>query len=472
MAQSLPSQSAPETGEPLNIAIIGAGLTGLTLALSISALPPHKRSHLRYTIYESHHSYSEIGAGIGFGASGHRIMKLLHPEFWENYKAIANWGDDDVWWEFVVGDRVGSSQGKKKNEINVNEGGDWEGRRIAQVRMKEGREGQSTAHRRTLMDLLIKLLPPSCDVRFGKRLIGIVPSSSCSSPSPDSNVTLQFQDGTTSCADLVIGADGVKSIVRDLVLTPTNNAEALKARFTGKICYRGLIPMEEAKKSIGEKAGQRMFYLGHGGHVVAFPVEGGKSMNVVAWANREEGVWEGNWVRENVESELEKDYLDGRWGRDVEGMMRLIKSPSYWAAFYHPNAPTFHHPTLPLLLIGDAAHTTAPHFGQGAGLGIEDVYILTTLLSHLPHPPHPPHPPSRNLQALFTAYTQIRQPRATTAVSTCNYYGRMLDMEDAIISDDLRKIEDEVRGIAETIWGYDEVGEGERGVRIMRGMVE
>ncbi|ESZ97999.1 mannitol 1-phosphate dehydrogenase [Sclerotinia borealis F-4128] len=484
------SLAQPATGEiePLNIAIIGAGLTGLTFALSISALPPHARSHLRYTIYESHHNYSEIGAGIGFGASGHRIMKLLHPNFWENYKAIANWGDDDVWWDFVVGDRVGCAQEKNEN------GEEWEGRRIAQVRMKEGREGQSTAHRRSLMDILIKLLPPSCDVRFGKRLVGIT-SSSCSSNSQDSKVTLQFKDGTTAFADLVIGADGVKSICRDLVLTPTNNAAALKARFTGKIAYRGLIPMTAAKESIGAKARQRMFYLGHGGHVVTFPVEGGKSMNVVAFASREEGVWEGNWVRENVEEELGRDYLDGRWGRDVEEIMKLIQCPSYWATFYHPTAPTFHHPTLPILLIGDAAHTTAPHFGQGAGLGIEDVYILTTLLSHLPHPSPSPTSPSTiptlspspqpqapslpipiplplHLRALFTAYTQTRQPRATTAVSACNYYGHMLDMEDSIISDDIQKIEEEVRRIAETIWGYDEIGEGERGVRIMREVME
>lgn len=238
-------------------------------------------------------------------------MKLLHPDLWESYKAIANWGEDDVWWDFVVGDRVGSSQGKNAYD------GEWEAKRIAQVKMKEGREGQSTAHRRSLMDILIKLLPPSCDVQFGKRLIGIT------SEAPNSKVTLQFKDGTISTADLVIGADGVKSLCRDIVLTPTNNAQALKARFTGKIVYRGLIPMKEAKKSIGEKAGQRMFYLGHGGHVVAFPVEGGKSMNIVAFANRVEGVWEGAWVKENVGEELSRDYLDGRWGRDVEGIMRV-----------------------------------------------------------------------------------------------------------------------------------------------------
>ncbi|KAF7880867.1 uncharacterized protein EAF02_006758 [Botrytis sinoallii] len=456
-----------EPSEPLQIAIIGAGLTGLSLALSISALPLHQRSHLHYTIYESHQHYSEIGAGIGFGASGHRIMKLLHPEFWENYKAIANWGEDDVWWDFVVGDKVGNSQGIADEK--------WEGKRIAQVRMKEGREGQSTAHRRSLMDILIKLLPSSCDVRFGKRLTGIVSSASdlhSISDHPNSKVTLQFQDSTTSTADLVIGADGVKSLCRDIVITPTCNAEALKARFTGKIAYRGLIPMEEARARIGEKAGQRMFYLGHGGHVVSFPVEGGKSMNIVAFANREEGGWEGDWeggwVRENVGEELERDYLDGRWGDDVEGIMRLIKSPSYWATFYHPPAPTFHHPTLPILLIGDAAHTTAPHFGQGAGLGIEDVYILTKLLSHLPTTSHSSGA-SSNLRALFTAYTQIRQPRATTAVSTANYYGRMLDMEDPVISDNLSLIGEKVRGIAETICGYDEIGEGERAVEIMRG---
>lgn len=48
----------------------------------------------------------------------------------------------------------------------------------------------------------------------------------------------------------------------------------------------------------------------------------------------------------------------------------------------------------------------------------------------------------------------------------------MLDMEDPVIGDDLQKIEKEVRAIAETIWGYDEVGEGKRGVAIMKGILE
>lgn len=72
--------------------------------------------------------------------------------------------------------------------------------------------------------------------------------------------------------------------------------------------------------------------------------------------------------------------------------LQLIKSPSYWATFYHPPAPTFHHPTLPILLIGDSAHTTAPHFGQGAGLGSKYPLLFPALffpcsLSEIVHPP-------------------------------------------------------------------------------------
>lgn len=79
---------------------------------------------------------------------------------------------------------------------------------------------------------------------------------------PDGAVQLTFQDGTTAFADVIVGADGVKSRVRELLLKDVMSAKALRPRFTGTRVYRSLAPMKDVADALGDKAWKPTMYLG------------------------------------------------------------------------------------------------------------------------------------------------------------------------------------------------------------------
>src|ERR1700712_1496027 len=108
----------------------------------------------------------------------------------------------------------------------------------------------------------------------------------------------------------------------------------------------------------------------------------------------------------------------------------MIQGPDIWAIFDHPEVPTFHKGRL--CLLGDAAHATTPHFGQGAGMALEDAYVLSNLLGRC----------NGDVEKAFEAYDYVRVPRALKVTSLSLQHGKVLDMEGDGIGDDLAKIAD------------------------------
>ena len=100
-----------------------------------------------------------------------------------------------------------------------------------------------TVHRAHFLDELVKGIPPQ-RAHFNKRLRGLEEN--------EHGVSLQFQDGTTATADVVIGADGVHSTVREYLV----GIEAAKPVFSGAVVYRGLAPMETAIEVLGSEHAQ------------------------------------------------------------------------------------------------------------------------------------------------------------------------------------------------------------------------
>lgn len=160
---------------------------------------------------------------------------------------------------------------------------------------------QSTVHRAHFLEEMVKLVPEG-RARFGKRLVGAEQGNG-----PYGKVKLMFADGTTAEADAVVGCDGVRSACRGVVLGA--DSEFLKPIFTGKIAYRGLIPMDKLVELLGEEeAMNRHMYLGHGGHILTFPVAKGKIVNVVAFCSKKDGKWEGEWVKPHQKDNMMKDF--------------------------------------------------------------------------------------------------------------------------------------------------------------------
>ena len=245
-----PSEFARPPSKPFSIAVVGGGIAGLTFTLGLL------KQRIPVTLYEAASQFGEIGAGVSFGPNALRAMSLISPYVYEGFERVATrnqWASKkEVWFDFRYGDNCG---GRRKV-----------GEKIYTVKV-EG--GNTSVHRAHFLNEMVKLLPDGI-ATFNKRLIGFVQD--------DQGVVLKFQDGTEARHDALVGTDGIKSRVRMSLLGEEN--PAAKAVFSGKIAYRGLIPMDKAVELLGEEyAKNSQMYLGLQGHMLTFCIEKGKTMN-------------------------------------------------------------------------------------------------------------------------------------------------------------------------------------------------
>jgi len=265
--------STPPFSKPFNVAIVGGGITGLILAVSLL------QHDIPFTVYESAAQFGEIGAGVGFGPNAVKTMDLISPKVKAAYnhcrtdKGVGK-DSDSVWFHARVGDkRKVTAEGGSGDDTFAYKG--EKGFRIGDHLSVVRYSGLSQigpvggVHRAHYLDQLVKLLPPSV-ARFGKRLVNITEAVDASG-----DAVLHFADGTTAQHTAVLACDGVKSPSRRLLLGPDYDPV-----FSGKCAYRGLVPMEQAREIIGdEKAMSSQIYFGYHGHLLTFPIEQGRTMN-------------------------------------------------------------------------------------------------------------------------------------------------------------------------------------------------
>jgi salicylate hydroxylase len=147
------------------------------------------------------------------------------------------------------------------------------------------------------------------------------------------------------------------------------------------------------------------------------------------------------------------------WSSPIRALMANLKSPDIWALFNHLPAPTYYIKKPFICLIGDAAHASTPHQGAGAGMCIEDVYVLSQLLSQC-------HAKSE-LERAFYAYDAVRRPRSQKLVKTSEEAGMLWDFELPEVGDDLDELERNARSRMDWIWDYDISEDVERAKTMM-----
>ena len=284
--------SKPGTAnKPFTIAIVGGGIGGLALAIGL------RYRGITVQIYEAAPAFAEVGAGVGFDSNGLRAMALIDPAITVAYNRIAakkNRGEDrDTWLAFRCG----------MGEPDL----------IATVRTGNPEMTLSSVHRARFLDALVGLLPQDI-AHFRKRLVKL-------EDPPSGPIRLVFEDGSTAEADAVMGCDGVKSTVRRLLLDKQSVLDDLS--FSGKCAYRGLVPMAKAKEAVGEYlARSSVMYLGPGAHVLTYPIDHGTIVNVVAFKDKPDSVWEDDrWVVKKKKEEMRRDF-DG-WGETVQAVIHV-----------------------------------------------------------------------------------------------------------------------------------------------------
>jgi salicylate hydroxylase len=338
------------------IAIIGGGIGGLAAALAM-----HRRG-LEVTVHEQSPKLSEVGAGVGLGPNAVKACRVLGV-------------DDQV---VAVGCR---------SEWQISRS--WRsGRVIARSPLREtaSRFGAPhvTVHRADLLDVLSRSLPEKY-IRTSARCVAVTPG-------PEIAVA-RFADGTEIEADIIVGADGIHSAVRGSLF----GAEA--PRFTGCVCYRGLVPMADVPQSINKE--NNLLWMGPHGHIVHYPVRGGELLNIVAHFDSEDWTEE-SWTRRCDQAEVMATYR--HWN---ESVLQLIQSNAQWYKWaLYDREPLQRWSVGRATLLGDSAHAMLPYLGQGAAMAMEDGCVLAACVSAMPD----------DLGAALRHYEQSRKERTRGAV--------------------------------------------------------
>lgn len=367
-ASDAPLQEASQSPA---VAIVGGGIGGLTAALALL------RAGIRPHVYEQSPEFGEIGAGIQLGPNAVRLLNRLG--FAEDLRARAvrparaleyrRWAD-------------GRLLGFQSTEAD-----------------HEERYGAAylVIHRAHLLELLRAALPQEL-LHGAHRCTGVERT--------ERGARVRFEDGTTVEGDLVIGADGLRSVVRESVLSGHGPA------FAGSCAYRGLLPLEQAP--LGEAARSAGVWLGPGRHFVHYPVAGGV-MNVVGLVALDE--WpHGSGPRHVTAADFAEAYAG--WHPDVLATIGALTDVTQWPLFAGTPLPRWTFGRVALL--GDAAHPMLPFAAQGACQAIEDAVALGACLERA----------AGDLDGAVARYEQVRMPRASAVQALARDNATVFNLPD------------------------------------------
>jgi salicylate hydroxylase len=348
------------------VAIIGGGIGGLTAALALS------RAGAEVSVFEAAGELKEIGAGVALHANAMRVLQAIGVE--DAVRKVAGRSQFHATRDGISGRVISKTSGKRHTTLH--------GIRPA------------TVHRADLLDVLAAALPPDM-VSLGKRCVSV--------SSDESSAVALFADGSSAEADIIVGADGIHSAVRTSLFGPD------APRFTGKICYRSVIPTAAvrggAPSSVAADNGQ---WLGPHGTIVLYPLRGDELINVVCHYDDESYRHE-SWV-----TQCPRDEVLTRYTGWHESLLRLFEAGETWykwALYDRDPIPAWTSGRVTLL--GDAAHPMLPYLGQGACQALEDGSVLALALSASPSDP----------VAALAVYERVRRPRASRVVLTARARG-------------------------------------------------
>lgn len=285
------------TRKGFEVAIVGGGIGGVALAVGLL------RRGISFQIFEAAPKLAELGAGIAFGPNAIRAMALIDPAIKASFDELATKnkaGDEEETW---INFRCGMEQPSLIAKIQTRD---------------DAKTGLSSVHRAHFLEALASKVPTE-RFRFNKRLIDIESGTTTA-------LLLRFEDGTTKEVDALVGCDGIRSKCRQLMLERQSVLEDLS--FTKKYVYRGLVAMEKAKAVLGASLSENsQMYLGPGGHVLTYPIEGGSMLNVVAFRDKCDGIWKHDrWVLQGQAKQMRADFVG--WGKPVQDVLAVSSSPS------------------------------------------------------------------------------------------------------------------------------------------------
>jgi len=321
---------------PPQISIVGAGIGGLAAALAL------QQRGLSVRVFEQARALAPVGAGVHISPNGMHVLSELGIStdtlnaFRPGATVIREYQTSEPLFETPLGNTIEQAFGSPFLDL----------------------------HRADLHQALMTQVQANDPdtVVLNKMLVSITEKSD--------EVTLRFTDKSQSTAQVVIGADGVHSVVRASLF------DSLAAEYTGHVAYRGLIATDSLPDGLIDPV--LNIWAGPGKHVVAYYLRNGELLNYVAAVEEPDWTTE-SWTTRADVAQLADYFVD--WHTSVKTLIASTPAEACykWALLVRP--PMQNWSTGRTTLLGDAAHPMVPYMAQGAVMAIEDAWVLSHYLA-------------------------------------------------------------------------------------------
>lgn len=319
------------TKRKLSVAIVGAGIGGLTAASTL------RRIGIEVDVYEQADAFTRVGAGIQQAPNAVKALRALgleerlrqtafRPAF-----ALNREGDSgDLTNEYALGDEVEARCGAPYLLL----------------------------HRGDLHESLASIVPSEI-IHLNRKLTGLEQNTA--------DVTLFFADGSRAHAHAVVGADGVHSLVREILLGPE------EPLFTGRVAYRTTFPAAR----LGElQLDGNTKWWGRDRHIVIYFVKPHREEIYFVTSTPEPDFVVESWSAKGDLQTLRDAYAG--FHPDVRAVLAACPEVHKWALVERDPLPRWGEGRI--VLLGDACHPMTPYMAQGAAAAIEDAAVLARCL--------------------------------------------------------------------------------------------
>ncbi|GEO16271.1 FAD-dependent monooxygenase [Microvirga aerophila] len=358
----------------LSIAVAGAGIGGLTAALALA-----RRGHT-ITIIERRTGFTEVGAGLQLSPNASRI--LMDLGLGAALRRVVTEPPQVVVRDLGSGRPIGA---------------------VALGAFMRERFGAPywVVHRAELQTILLDAVrsTPSVRLVMGRTVETVEDRAD--------RAELTFVTGNgareSTAFDAVIGADGIWSTVRQSL------GDCRKPGYRGSIAWRATIDRNRAPAELaGDETG---LWLGRRGHVVHYPISGGRLVNIVAITKSPSPV--DGWAAPGEGRDLLAGYANA-----AAALRKLLAEPEQWLRW-----SLFDHPVTSLAkgrvaLLGDAAHPILPFLAQGAAMAIEDAAALASVLDA----------DAQTVPSALSTYDSQRRDRVSKVQQAARQNGRVYHM--------------------------------------------
>lgn len=316
-----------------HIAIAGAGIAGCAAAIALA------QKGASVTVLERAAAFADAGAGLQLHPCATRVIDALGLA--DEIRAIA-----------TVPNRIDFRQAKTGRVV------------IRGVRSNlERTVPHFQCHRSDLHALLLGRAE-SLGVAFklGDAVSTFEPCGE--------TVTVNTENGEAFSAQLLLGADGVRSQVREQLFG------ADEPQFTGQVAYRAMVDVTALGRDFHAGA-----VLGPGAHAVMYPLRQGRFVNLIVQMNEE------HWNKESWTERGDVDELNsvvGGWDEQLDALLKLTSETYKWALFARKPLPTWSQGRVALM--GDACHASLPNLGAGSAMALEDAWLMAELLDRAADP--------------------------------------------------------------------------------------